>query len=693
MRPDKLNPIFAEVTSIDGVGPKVAAHLEKVAGPLVRDLAFHLPTGVIDRSRRPGVAQATEGEVATFDVVVEKHQPAHRNRPYRVRCREETGYLTLTWFHARPDYLKRLLPEGERRLVSGKVERFGGEIQMLHPDHVVPPDESGEIPDYEPIYPMTQGLSAKVLRKAIVAALERLPELAEWSDPHLVAQRGWEPWRETLLAAHEPRSAHDVTPLAANRMRLAYDELFADQLALQVLRAHRKRLAGRRLQGDGAKVKKVIAAAGYTPTGAQTRAFEEIASDMADESRMGRLLQGDVGAGKTFVAAMAAARAVEAGVQCAMMAPTEILARQHLRTMKPLLDAAGISCAALTGRDKSAERRAILAGLTDGSIDFVCGTHALFQDDVEYKDLGLVIIDEQHRFGVSDRLRLTTKAQRPDLLVMTATPIPRTLTLAAFGDLDVSRLDEKPPGRAPISTRAVPLDRLEELYEAVGRAVKKGDRVYWVCPLVEESDTSDLAAAEERWRALAALYGESRVGLLHGRLSGAEKEARAEAFRHGEIDVLVATTVVEVGVDAPDATVMIIEDAERFGLAQLHQLRGRVGRGDKPSTCVLLYRPPLNEGARARLDALRASDDGFFIAEEDWRLRGPGELLGHRQSGIARLRFADLTVHGDLLEIASRDARRVVDEDPRLSSERGEAARTLLYLFDRDRAIGLLDAG
>lgn len=694
MRPEVLFPLFKDTTSLPGVGPKVATMLAKLGAENVRDLLFHAPSGLVDRSRQPGAAHAEDGEVATFDVTVEAHMPSRQpRRPYRVRCRDDTGYLTLAWFHARADYLQRLLPEGARRIVSGKVDRFGGEIQILHPDHVVPPEEADTVPAFEPVYPLTQGLTGKGLRKAITAALETVPELPEWADVHLVAKHGWPAWADAVRALHAPESKEDLDPNAPVRARLAYDELFADQLALQLLRARRSGQPGRALSGDGRLVEKVIAAAPFEPTNAQRRSFEEIAKDMASPQRMGRLLQGDVGAGKTFVAAMACARAAEAGVQSALMAPTEILARQHLKSLAPLLEAAGLKAAALTGRDKGAGRRKLLEALKTGEIDVLCGTHALFQDDVEFKDLGLVIIDEQHRFGVSDRLKLTAKAQRPDLLVMTATPIPRTLSLAAFGDLDISRLDEKPPGRAPIATRAVPTDRLEEIYEAVGRAIDKGDRVYWVCPLVEESDASDLAAAEERWRALATLYGERRVGLLHGRMNAADKEEKADAFKRGDMDVLVATTVVEVGVDAPDATIIIIEHAERFGLAQLHQLRGRVGRGTKPSTCILLYKPPLNDTARARLDALRQSDDGFFIAEEDWRLRGPGEMLGHRQSGMVKHRLADLSVHGDLLEIASVDARRIAEEDPWLEGPRGEAARVLLYLFDRDRAVGLLRAG
>ncbi len=691
--------MFAPVTELDGVGPKLAGLIEKVAGATVRDLLFHAPTGVVDRSVRPGAANAEDGQIATFEVVVESHHPPNQpRRPYRIRARDETGFLTLAWFHARADYLRRLAPEGARRLVSGRAERFGGEVQVLHPDHVVPPEEEDAIPPFEPVYPLTAGLSSKMLRKAVSGALGRIDdprflELGEWIDPGVMSTRAWPSWTEAVRSLHAPQAATDIDRLSKTRSRLAYDELLADQLALALMRARRRGQPGRSLAGDGRFVNDVLKAAPFQPTGAQTKAFAEISADMESAQRMSRLLQGDVGAGKTFVAALAIARAKEAGVQAAIMAPTEILARQHLQTLAPLLAPAGVRVAALTGRDKGAARRKLLAALAEGAFDVVCGTHALFQDDVAFKDLGLIIIDEQHRFGVSDRLKLTAKAQRPDLLVMTATPIPRTLTLAAYGDLDVSRLDEKPPGRTPVDTRAIPVDRLDDIMGAVGRAIRGGDRVYWVCPLVEESDVSDLAAAEERWRALSALFGEQRVGLLHGRLSAAEKEARAEAFKRGDFDVLVATTVVEVGVNAPDATVMIIEHAERFGLAQLHQLRGRVGRGTKKSTCLLLYRPPLGDVAKARLEAMRQSDDGFFLAEEDWRLRGPGEVLGTRQSGLARHQLADLTVHGDLLEVAASDARAIVERDPGLESKRGAALRVLLYLFDRDRGVALLRAG
>ncbi|MCG8444030.1 MAG: ATP-dependent DNA helicase RecG [Caulobacterales bacterium] len=691
-RPEILHPLFTGVDTLAGIGPKIAQAVDRVAGPTLRDLLLHAPSGVVDRSARPAVADAPDGAIATFEVEIEKHMPPNNpRRPYRVRARDDSAFLTLAWFHARGDYLRRIAPEGATRIVSGKVERFSGEIQILHPDYVVAPNEP--IPAFEPVYPLTQGLTLKTLRKAVDGALALLPELPDWLDPHLKARERWDGWADAVRALHAPQSAEDLDAHAPARARLAYDELLADQLALHLMRERRRREPGRRREGDGRLVRAVLDAAPFPPTGAQKRAFDDIAADLASDKRMARLLQGDVGAGKTFVAALAVARAAEAGVQSCLMAPTEILARQHARTLAPMLEAAGLRVTALTSRDKGVPRRTLLADIASGEAHVVCGTHALFQDDVAFADLGLVVIDEQHRFGVSDRLKLATKADRPDLLVMTATPIPRTLTLAAFGDLDVSRLDEKPPGRSPVDTRVVSSDRLAEVMEGVGRAIEKGDRVYWVCPLVEETDTSDLAAAEERWRGLATMFGEARVGLLHGRLKPAEKEARAEAFKKGETSVLVATTVVEVGVDAPDATVMIIEHAERFGLAQLHQLRGRVGRGAKKSTCLLVYKAPLTDTAKARLDVMRRTEDGFLIAEEDWRLRGPGDLLGTRQSGLARFRLADLAAHGELLQVAADDARAFAERDPLLESERGQALRVLLYLFDRERAVALLRAG
>ncbi|GLQ23306.1 ATP-dependent DNA helicase RecG [Algimonas ampicilliniresistens] len=618
-----------------------------------------------------------------------------RSKPYRIRVYDETGEMILAFFKAYGSTLERQFPEGAQRLISGKVEIYNAEAQMSHPDYVLAPEQADELPSFEPVYPLTAGLSPKVARKAVWSALKTVSlgeSLSEWIDPAFLKQNDWPTFNEAVLRLHQPNHIVDISANAPPLRRLAYDELLAKQLAMALVRARNRSLKGEALSATGEYVDDVLRAAPFSPTDAQARAFEEIKADMGSESRMARLLQGDVGAGKTFVAALASAYAAEAGAQVAIMAPTEILARQHADTLGAMLEPAGLTVQAFTGRDKGQARKAINSGLSEGHIDVVIGTHALFQDGVEFDRLGLVIIDEQHRFGVRDRLRLTEKGDAPDLLVMTATPIPRTLALTSYGDLDISILDEKPAGRQPIETVALPLQRLDDVIDAVGRATKVGDQVYWVCPLVEDSEVSDLSSVEDRHRQLTAIFGE-RVGLLHGRMSATEKETISQAFKAGRYDVLVATTVIEVGVDAPNATVMVIEHAERFGLAQLHQLRGRVGRGSKKSSCLLLYKSPLSQNGKERLKILRESEDGFLIAEKDWELRGSGDLLGAAQSGLPRFRLANLDKHRDLLETATQDARLLVQTDPGLTSDRGKAARTLLYLFEQDHGIAMMRAG
>lgn len=701
MRPTLLDPLFASVASLSGVGPKLAQLLASLLGredaedARVVDLLFLAPFRLIDRRNQPGIALAQQGAIVTITGRVDRHQPPPPGKsslPYRVFLHDETGELALTFFRVKGNWLDKALPVDETIIVSGKVDWFNGRPSMVHPDLMVKASEAENMPLVEPVYPLTAGLSPKVLRKQIEHAVERVPELPEWADPALVTRQGFPSIRQSFVDLHHPRDEMDVDPQAPARRRLAYDEFLAGQVSLALVRQKLRKVPGSPVKATGEISGKILAALPFSPTGSQTLAIADILKDMASDTRMLRLLQGDVGAGKTLVALLAMAAAVESGGQAVLMAPTEILARQHHATISKFAASAGLKVEVLTGRTKGKEREAITERIASGEAQIIIGTHALFQDTVNYSNLVLAVVDEQHRFGVHQRLRLTAKGISPHMLVMTATPIPRTLVLAAFGDMDVSKLTEKPAGRKPIQTVTVPSERTGEIVERLRAAVADGKKAYWICPLVEESDVSELMSAEERFATLEKAIG-APIGLVHGRMSGPEKDAAMLAFKNGETRLLVATTVVEVGVDVPDATIMVIEHAERFGLAQLHQLRGRVGRGDEASSCILLYKGPLGETGKARLSILRDSEDGFLIAEEDLKLRGEGELLGTRQSGTPGFRIASLEAHADLLEIARKDAAYLLERDPDLMSPRGEAVRTLLYLHRRDEAIRFLRAG
>jgi ATP-dependent DNA helicase RecG len=699
MRPALLNPLFAPVTSLAGVGPKQDKLLRYLLGrdetPRLIDLLLHLPSSVIDRRARPKIRDAVPGTVVTLEVTVDRHRPPPRQNPrapYLVYASDDTGDVVLTYFRSQPGYVEKLLPAGSRRYVSGTLQMYDGTPQIVHPDRVVDEAAFAKLSGIDPIYPLTEGLALGALRRRIAQALERLPELPEWISAEVLRRCHFPPIKEALTRVHMPLELTDILPDKPFWSRLAFDELLAGQLALALVRAQLRRPAGNRHAGDGHLRRKIVDALPYALTASQQKAAAAIAQDLRLPVRMLRLLQGDVGSGKTVVALLAAAAVVEVGKQAALMAPTEILARQHVKTIAPLGERAGLRVAILTGREKGKERREILARLEAGEIDFLVGTHALIQDDVTFKALALAVVDEQHRFGVRERLALTEKGEAVDVLVLSATPIPRTLVLTYFGDMDASELREKPLGRQPIDTRAVPDSRLGEVIEAVGRALLAGKRVYWICPLVEESETFNLTDAEARYKSLHQRFGD-KVGLVHGKMRGADKDRVMAQFAAGEISLLVATTVVEVGVDVTAATIMVIENAERFGLAQLHQLRGRIGRGSEASTCLLLYREPLGEISKARLKVIRETTDGFRIAEEDLRLRGEGDVLGVRQSGLPGYRIVRSDVHSQLIAQARGEALRIMRENPKLTGAHGEALRCLLYLFERDEAVPLMGAG
>ncbi|MCU0831050.1 MAG: ATP-dependent DNA helicase RecG [Rhizobiaceae bacterium] len=704
MRPPLLDPLFAPVTSLPRIGPKIAQLLARVlprradgSEPHVASLLFLLPRRVIDRRNRATLATVTDGAEATLALHIDSHQfaPDHNKRvPHRIIATDETGGdIALTFFNAQRPWLEKAYPVGADVTVFGTVESWNYRWSMVHPEKLSGSTEDGTLALVEPVYPSVEGLSRKVMREAVRAAVDRIPVLPEWLDRSVMDAHGLPQFAQALAAVHAPTAPDDIEPASTQRKRLALDDFLAAQLALALTRRHSLRLSGSAMPGDGSLTEGIRRALPYRLTGAQARSIAEIGADMASGERMVRLLQGDVGAGKTVVALFAMAQAAEAGFQSALMAPTELLARQHFAGLSRISERTGLRLALLTGRMKPAERRQVAADLASGAVHGVIGTHALFQEDVIFARLGLVVVDEQHRFGVHQRLALASKGAAADLLVMTATPIPRTLVLAAYGDMDSSRLDEKPVGRKPIQTVAMPLERLDELASRLETAMRDGARVYWVCPLVEDSEALEgVMSVDNRFGWARKRFGNAAV-LIHGRMDTAEKDAAMAAFRDGPKRLLIATTVIEVGVDVPDATIIVIENAERFGLAQLHQLRGRVGRGAKPSSCVLLYSGPLGETARARLDILRQTEDGFRIAEEDLRLRGEGDLLGTRQSGEAQFRLADLSAHRDMLDIARDDARLILARDPDLSSERGQALRLLLHLFGKDEAVRLLKAG
>lgn len=696
MRPEILYPLFAKTDSLPGVGARIADNLKKISGARILDILWHLPVDIIDRRAGPALKDILFDQIVTLELTVSDHDPVplKSKKPYRVWCHDDTGTIGLVFFHPRKDYILTKLPEGETRLISGKVEVYNGKLQMSHPDYILPVEQRSKIPEIEPVYPLTARVSGKLMARIIGDAMKRASPLPEWLDRSLLVREGWPNWHDAMKNVHHPKSSEELNLLSLARVRLAYDEILANQLALEIMRRQTKKKKGRSLKASNIFLDIVLSNLPYELTGAQYRSIEDIKADLEKPFAMMRLLQGDVGSGKTIVALLSMLIAVENGAQAAILAPTEILARQHFISLSEMLVGTEVKVEILTGRDKGKSRERLLLDLSLGKINLLIGTHAIFQEDVIYHDLAMAVIDEQHRFGVEQRMCLSEKAKNGtgmDILAMTATPIPRTLTLTVYGDMDTSRLDEKPPGRTRIDTRVMPLDRINNIIDATRRAIAGGSRVYWVCPLIEESEVLDLAAAEERYNHLVHIFKE-RVGLVHGKMKAKQKDLVMKSFKEGTIDILVSTTVIEVGVHVPEATVMIIEHAERFGLSQLHQLRGRVGRGETKSSCILLY-GTLGKKAEARLRIMRETDDGFIIAEEDLKLRGAGELLGTRQSGLPKFKVASLEGHSHLIPMARDDARLVLKNDPALTNERGRYLRILLYLFERDEGVKYLKSG
>ena len=694
MRPFILDTVFSSIRCLNGIGPKTVKLINKLTGgEKMIDVIFHLPSKYIDRCYSPKIANAISGKIATLTVTVEEYiKPQSKNRPYRIKCSDDSGFIYLVYFHAKEAWLKKQLPIGSKRVISGEIEYYHGNLQMPHPDIIGFESEREQIEIVEAVYPMTAGITHKTMSKIMSQALPRIPKLPEWIDKNLLKQQKWDSWYDSLILAHNPKTEADLLPNNTARERLAYDEMLANQLAIALIRKHNKQLNGKSFIDKKNLQKKALAILPFTLTNAQVRSIDEISKDMAEPKRMMRLLQGDVGSGKTIVAFFAMLNAVSCDSQAAIMSPTEILAQQHIKNIQNMAEPLGIKISLLTGKHKGKEREEILKNIKNGNTNIVVGTHTLFQKDVKFKELGIVVIDEQHRFGVKQRLELARKGNRTDMLIMTATPIPRTLNLTAYGDMDISRLDEKPAGRQPIDTRVIVNTKINKIIAGLKKQIDSGVQAYWVCPLVEESEVIDLATAEDRYEQLKEILGPS-VGLLHGKMKAEDKDKIMQQFANGDIKLLVATTVIEVGVDVANATLMIIEHAERFGLSQLHQLRGRVGRGNKTSNCILLYDPNIGENGKKRLQIIRNTEDGFLIAEKDLKLRGAGEILGTKQSGMPEFKLANLQFHSHLLRIAHDDAKLIIQKDPEFKTERGKALQNLLYLFEKDDAIKYIQAG
>ena len=694
MRPSELFHLFGDLNNLSGIGPKTVINLKNLSIEKPRDFLFNLPFSVLDRLPVSSIRGVPASKIVTVEVLVKAHKIGRsRASAHRVTVQDTEVSFQLVFFNARKEYLENLLPVGERRIISGKLEFYDNIPQIVHPHHVKKINDEKAIVRFEPVYPLTSGVSQKLMFGTINGLLEKLPQLGEWIDHELLKIKGWPSWQDALKSAHCPVSADGASNTNPARLRLAFDELFSHQLSLSIARNKIKRSKGKANISTGIFQTKVLNNLPFKFTEDQKLSIRDILDDLKKPERMNRLLQGDVGSGKTIVAFIGLIAAVEAGGQGAIMAPTEILARQHFETLLPLAEKAGISLNLLTGRDKGNSRKNKLADLKDGETNIIIGTHALFQADVVFQDLRFAVVDEQHRFGVNQRLELGKKGSVVDLLIMTATPIPRSLALAQYGDMDISIIKQKPPGRKPINTALISDVRIDEVVDKLKKSIAKGAQAYWVCPLIEESEVLHYTAAERRFEQLRAKLGEGVVELVHGKMSSETKDKIMDRFVSGNTKLLVATTVIEVGVNVPSANIMVVENAEKFGLAQLHQLRGRVGRGSNQSTCLLLYKEPLNISSRKRLSILRETEDGFKISEVDLNLRGSGDAIGTAQSGLPRFRMANIEIIEMLMETAHQQARYLLAKDPNLETPQGKAARNLLWLMDQDKSIQLITVG
>ena len=692
-RPERFFPLFSSISNLSGVGPRATLALKKLGVERVRDLLFLLPVGGIKRRKVFDLVSISLPEIITVEILVKSYQQTKKPGPIRVLTSIRKSDLDLVFFNARLDWIKTVLPKNEKRVISGKLENFQSGMQMVHPDYIVSSSESGKIPDFEPNYPLTKGVSKKFLIKIMLQAIDKNISFQEWINESIVQKFQWPRFKTSILMVHNPKCIKETLFDYPARERLAFDELFAHQMSLALARLHFRRIRGVSILGSGVLTKKLYDSLPFSLTASQEKAVNEIRQDLSSELRMNRLLQGDVGSGKTIVAFISMLTVVEFGAQAALLAPTEILAKQHYKVISELSEKININVILLSGRDSGLKKRSKLAQIQDGLAQIIIGTHALFQENVIYKKLAFAVIDEQHRFGVHQRLNLARKGINIDVLSMSATPIPRSLSLTFYGDMDMSILDEKPKDRKPVKTAVMPASKLELIFDRLEMSLDDDRRVFWVCPLIDESEVLQVTSAELRLEIIEKRFPQKKIGLVHGQMSSNDRDKVMRKFIKGEINLLVSTTVIEVGLDVPAASIMIVEGAERFGLAQLHQLRGRVGRGSEQSSCILIYSGRLGKNSKARLEILRDTDDGFKIAEADLRIRGAGDVLSIQQSGVPKFMVADLQSHSHLLEIARKDSQLLLASDPGLTTPRGVAVRDLLYLMDLQSSLAFIQVG
>ena len=685
MRPKILYKLFSSLETIKGIGPKNAKLIERLCGKYLLDLILHRPIAYIDRRNSPKIKDLSNNSIVTLILKVDGHTPSFNKRmPYKITCSDDTGQLNIVYFNLRGPYLKKMFPIGSKKVVSGKVEEFNGIFQMTHPQHIADESNLDSVKKIECVYPLTAGISSKIIQKSINSSLAIIDDLPEWIPTDYLKKNNWTSWKKSIYEIHNPNELkEDKEDIYLNR--LVFDELLSQQLTVRLIKNKISKLKGNTIKPNGSLLEPLKTYLSFELTDDQNQAIKEISKDQSSPNKMLRLIQGDVGSGKTIVALHGMIQCAENSKKSILMAPTEILAEQHYNTIKLFADKLKLSCVLITASNKKNHNY---------ESDILIGTHALFQDKVSIDNIGLIVIDEQHRFGVHQRILLNEKAGNEcDILLMTATPIPRTLELASYGDMDITKIIQKPKNRKPIITKSINLNKIDSLKEALIKKLKQREKIYWVCPLVDESDKMDLQSVNQRVLDIQKYYKDFNVEMVHGQMKQEEKNKIMDNFKNFKTQILVATSVIEVGIDDPDATVIIIENSERFGLSQLHQLRGRVGRGTKQSTCILLFNGPLTENAKKRINVMKETNDGFIIAEEDLRIRGAGEILGTRQSGLPNFRLTDLNVHKSLMTQAREMAIKIVDKDPELSSDQGKSLRLLLHLFNNQVAIDYLKSG